>query len=394
MVIEPAIKILFWIMAASVCYAYIGYPLLITFIALFVKKSKTTTNNYQPEVTLFVTAFNEEYFVNQKVSNSKQLNYPENKLKMVWVTDGSDDRTNELLSQFPETKVLYQPERNGKIHAMKRGINFVDSEIIIFTDANTLLAPDSIIEIVKLLSDSKIGCVAGEKRIIHNKNEGAAASGEGFYWKYESWIKKHDSLVGSTIGAAGELFAFRKQLYKPVADDTILDDFEISLRIALDGYKIGYAPRAFAIEKPSANVEEEMKRKVRIAAGSIQALLRLSELFNVFKHPVLSFQYISHKVFRWIMVPLALVALIPLNLILAVQVSFFLGSIYTLLLFAQFLFYFIVFIGYCLQNKKTNIPMIFIPYYFFIANLAMWKGFIRYCKKQQSVNWERAQRAK
>jgi cellulose synthase/poly-beta-1,6-N-acetylglucosamine synthase-like glycosyltransferase len=394
MAFEPVIKVIFWLSAISIIYAYIGYPLLIAFFALFVKKSNNPSNHDQPEVTLFVTAFNEEDFVIRKIENSKQLNYPSNKLKYIWVTDGSTDRTNELLARYPDIKVYFEPERKGKIHAMKRGMQFADTEIIVFTDANTLINPESISIMIELFTDPQIGCVAGEKRILLDHKGNAAASGEGFYWKYESWVKKHDAIIGSTIGAAGELFAFRKELYQPVADDAILDDFEISLRIAMNGYKIGYSPDAYAIERPSVNVGEEMKRKVRIAAGSIQAMVRLTSLFNLFRHPLLSFQYVSHKVFRWIVTPVALVLLIPANIILAIQESFSFNSVYTVLLLTQILFYIAVVTGAFLRNKNTIFSVIFIPYYFYLANIAMWQGFFRYWRKQQSVKWERAERAK
>jgi hypothetical protein len=135
-----------------------------------------------------------------------------------------------------------------------------------------------------------------------------------------------------------------------------------------------------------------MKRKVRIAAGSIQAMLRLLPLFNIFKHPVLSFQYISHKVLRWVAVPLALVLLIPVNIalvLLPASNSLF----YPIALFGQIIFYLFVVLGRFFRDKKIGAGVLFVPYYFYLANLAMWLGFIRYCRKQQSVNWERAKRA-
>ena len=389
-----ALTILFWVLIGLAVYAYAVYPLLIAAIARLKRNQpQPPLPETLPHVTLFVTAFNEEQFVDEKIANSHALDYPADRLHLVWVTDGSDDNTNQLLAKYPDVKVFFEPERRGKVHAMKRGLQLIDTDIVIFTDANTMLSAESVKEMVRLFENPQIGCVAGEKRISSDSRQNAASSGEGAYWRYESWIKRNDASAGSAIGAAGELFAMRHSLYQPISDNTLLDDFEISLRIALTGYKIGYSPRACAIERPSANIGEEMKRKVRIAAGSFQTMLRLGGLFNFFSHPMLTFQYVSHKVLRWVMVPLAMVLIIPLNIYLCAINDFSINNIYTWTLTAQILFYVATFVGFALQNKKLNASWIYIPYYFFLANKAMWLGFWRFCRNKQSVNWERAKRA-
>jgi len=384
------IEIIFWLLIFLIFYSYIGYPVLLFVITKIKSKHKNNfTGNYHPTVTLFVTAFNEEDYVDIKVENSFNIEYPKDKLQFVWVTDGSTDNTNTLLKKYENIKVYYSPERNGKINAMNRGMQFVDTDIVIFSDANTLLSKETAIEMVKLFENEKTGCIAGEKRIELSDKDTAAAAGEGFYWKYESWIKQMDAQAGSSVGAAGELFAIRKNLFFNVPDDTILDDFIISLTIAMQGYKIDYTPKAYAVEKASANIAEEMKRKTRIAAGSIQATVRLKPLLNIFKYGFLSFQYISHKIMRWIITPVALLLIIPLNIYLA---SFNVFYFYTLIL--QLTFYLLVFIGWLLKDKQIKVGYIFVPYYFFLANLAMWLGFFRYVAGTQSVKWERAKRQK
>ncbi|MDA3892212.1 MAG: glycosyltransferase family 2 protein [Salinivirgaceae bacterium] len=381
---------LFWTLVFIVFYSYFGYPILLFVISKFKTKKHNfdINSNYEPMVTLFVAAYNEQDNVDAKISNSLELDYPKDKLEMVWITDGSDDNTNVLLENYPVVKVYFEPERKGKINAMNRGMKFVKSEIVIFSDGNTLLSKEAVREIVNGFKNPKVGCIAGEKRIDLSGKEAAAASGEGFYWKYESWIKKLDAETGSCIGAAGELFAIRKELFFNVESDTILDDFIISLTIALQGYKIDYTPKAYAIEKASVSVAEEMKRKVRIAAGSIQTLVRLRALLNIFKNGFLSFQYFSHKVMRWVATPVSLVLLLPINIYLSIY-----SNLYANILYVHLLFYLIVAIGWLLKDKKTGIGIVFIPYYFFIANLSMWLGFFRYIKGAQSVNWERAKRS-
>jgi cellulose synthase/poly-beta-1,6-N-acetylglucosamine synthase-like glycosyltransferase len=385
--------VVFFIFLGIVIYAYLLYPVLIWALAsikCWFEKPIHTTNNTLPRITLLVAAYNEENHVDEKVKNSIALNYPKDKLKLVWITDGSTDNTNQLLKQYPEVELHYSPERRGKIHAMNRGMKLINSEVVVFSDGNTLLGENTLLEIARLFSNPKIGCIAGEKRVFIDKKDGAAAAGEGIYWKYESFIKKQDARFGSTIGAAGELFAVRKALFKPVEPDTILDDFMISLRIAAKGYKIGYSPEAYAIEKASANVGEEMKRKIRIAAGSFQSIGRLAFLFNLFRYPKLSFQFISHKVLRWIGVPLALPTLVILNTILFLQDY---SPFWLSILIAQLAAYTLAVLGYLLQDKKIAPKILFVPYYFLAANWAQWLGFFRHMKGQQSVNWERAKRA-
>lgn len=385
------IQIVFWLTIILILYPYFGYPFII-FIVSKLKQNKTPKiiPNYEPTITVLITAYNEAENVNQKVENTRNLIYNKNKIKQVWVTDGSTDQTNSLLENHTDVKVFYEPKRQGKINAMNRAIKFIDTDIVIFTDANTLLNNQSIQHIVNCFSNPAVGCVAGEKRIINELKENAAAAGEGIYWQYESFIKKIDAKIGTAVGAAGELFAVRRELFQFVAPNTILDDFEISMRIAMMGYKIDYNPNAYAIEKASVNINEEMKRKIRIAAGSIQSLLRLKKLLNPFYKPFLWFQYLSHKVFRWVVVPVCLPLAFLLNIIIAFNYT---NTVYSILLILQILFYLIVYLGSLLKNKNILFTIIFVPYYFFIANYAMWLGFIRYCKGRQTVNWERAKRA-
>ena len=393
------LKIIFWILFFLVFYAYIGYGILLFFLVkikrIFVGKViNATDGSHEPDVTLFVTAYNEKDFVAEKIKNSLELEYPKEKLHFVWVTDGSDDGTPELLSQYDCVTVHHVPQRNGKIGAMNRGMKMVDTPIVVFCDANTLLGKESVRRIVNLFSNPKVGCVSGEKRIFGKEKDAAAGAGEGFYWKYESTLKKWDAELYSVVGAAGELFAIRTALYQEVERDTLLDDFIISLRVAQKGFTIQYDPDAYAIESASANVKEELKRKIRISAGGIQSVIRLGSLLNIFRYGTLSFQYISHRVLRWTLAPLSLLLMIPIGLILAIDSGIAGMEFYTVLFWLQVLFYLAALWGWYLENRSIKVKLLFVPYYFFIMNLSVFLGFRRYLKGSQSVNWERAKRGK
>lgn len=392
------LKMLFWMLLFTVFYTYIGYGIVL-FAIIKIRRffkigiTKDIDYSYEPEVTLFIAAYNEKDYVISKMKNTLELDYPKEKLNIVWVTDGSDDGTPEMLSNFPNTTVHHLDARNGKIGAMNRGMEFVNTPIVVFSDANTMLGKESIKRIVRFFGNEKVGCVSGEKRIFNQDSDVASGAGEGLYWKYESILKKWDAELYSVVGAAGELFALRTNLYRQIEKDTLLDDFIISLRVAQEGYTIQYDPNAFAIETASANVKEELKRKIRISAGGIQSVIRLRSLLNVFKYGTLSFQYISHRVLRWTLAPLSLLLLIPISSILAFKQGLLELELYSILFWLQLLFYCTALLGWFLENKATRIKVLFVPYYFLIMNLAVILGFVRYLRNNQSVNWERAKRA-
>ncbi|MFW5755232.1 MAG: glycosyltransferase [Tangfeifania sp.] len=393
-----SLKLLFWILFSLLFYTYLGYGLVL-FIAVRIKRliSSPVIQNqqdYEPDVCLFVTAFNERDYIHQKVENSFQLDYPKEKIQYVWVTDGSDDGTPDLLKRYEKLKVYHQPERRGKMHAMNRGMQFVNAPVVIFSDTNTLLNKDSIREIVAQFSNPEVGCVAGEKRIIENEADAAAAAGEGLYWKFESWVKKMDAQLNSAVGAVGELFAIRRELFEEVETDTVLDDFIISLRIAQKGYKIAYTPNAYAEETASLNVKEELKRKIRIAAGGIQSLSRLSGLLNPFKYGVLSWQFVSHKVLRWTVAPVSLFLLFFVNgWIIWQNNSWTDPGFYTLFFWIQALCYLLASVGWFFENRKIRFKLLFVPYYFVSINYASLRGIFRYFRKKQPASWEKSKRA-
>ncbi|RKR85489.1 cellulose synthase/poly-beta-1,6-N-acetylglucosamine synthase-like glycosyltransferase [Mucilaginibacter gracilis] len=387
-------EIILWLSLFIVVYTFVGYGILLYIIIRIKRITKgkpseiAVNTDMLPTCTLVVAAYNEEQYMADKIKNTLQLKYPAGKLKFLFVTDGSDDSTPDIIKQYPHIQLMHKAERSGKIMAIHRAMKTVNTDITVFTDANTFLNEDAIINICRHYADQTVGAIAGEKRVKVDENADASAAGEGFYWKYESALKKWDSELYSVVGAAGELFSVRTSLYKPVEDDTILDDFMISMLIAKQGYRIVYEPAAYATETSSANVTEELKRKVRIAAGGIQSIIRLKALLNPFNYPLLSFQYISHRVLRWTITPFLLILSFILNIALAFNGSTF----YQLLLAAQILFYAMAILGWVMEKRELRIKVLFIPYYFCIMNYAVLAGIIRYSKKAQSATWEKAAR--
>lgn len=384
------IEILFWSCLLLTFYTYLGYGILLWLLVQ--TKEKLGFKNlepdldYLPEVTLVIPSFNEADFIEEKAKNSLELAYPKSKLRILFITDGSTDGTEKILEKIEGVEVTHSPVRGGKSAAENRAIEMVKSEIVVFCDANTRLNDQAIRLMVAHFADPKVGAVSGEKRIFQDAQHDAAGAGEGLYWRYESTLKRLDARLYSIVGAAGELIAFRTKLFEPLEHDTILDDFVQSMRICLQGYRVAYEPNAYAMETASASVSEELKRKIRIAAGGWQAMSRLGGALFYMKQPLLSFAYISHRVLRWSITPLALLFLIPLNLLLLEQ------PFYALLFAGQVLFYLLAWKGY-LDDSKGIKSKFFIPYYFFIMNYAVIAGFFRFIKGSQSAKWERAKRA-
>ncbi|MBI1193459.1 MAG: glycosyltransferase [Bacteroidetes bacterium] len=395
-------EIFFWACLLLVFYTYLGYGVVLyALVSLkrLVQGRRPVPDEHAPdaawpEVSLVVAAYNEEGWIADKIRNHLELDYPTGKLHHVVITDGSNDRTADIARSFGGVEVHHSPERKGKIAAVHRVMPLIKTPIVVFTDANTLLNHEAIRRIVRHYRDPQVGAVAGEKRVHMSESDAAHAAGEGIYWKYESLLKHLDSELYSVVGAAGELFSIRRELYQPVPEDTVIEDFVMTLTIARGGHRVVYEPEAYAVEGPSASVPEELKRKIRIAAGGLQAISRLADLLNPFRYGVLSFQYVSHRVLRWTLTPVALLALLLVNLLLLrTETAHFLpASFYRLVLAAQALFYTLAIIGYVLERRHLKIKAFFIPYYFFVMNYAVFAGFWRNLRGKQTVLWEKAER--
>jgi cellulose synthase/poly-beta-1,6-N-acetylglucosamine synthase-like glycosyltransferase len=390
------LKVIFWICLAIVVYTYVGYGVLL-YLLLCVKrllckpqKEPVLPNDNQlPDVTLMICAYNEEDIIGEKMENIRQIDYPADRFCIMWVTDGSNDRSNELLKEYPEVTLVYSPERRGKAAAMQHGLRENKAEYVVFTDANTMLNTNAIREIIRQFMKPNVSCVSGEKRVIARVNGQVAAEGEGLYWKYESTLKRWDSELYSAMGAAGELFAVRMSHYRPAPSNALLDDFMMSMLIVRDGHRIAYTSEAYAMEYGSADMHEESKRKRRIAAGGLQSIWWLRSLMNPFKHPMVSFLFVSHRVLRWSITPFALVALIPLNIALALMNA---GTVYTVIGILQALFYAATLTGWLQARTGHKSKLFYIPYYFMFMNVNVFRGINYLSTHHQSGAWEKAKR--
>lgn len=384
-------ELIFWFSLAILFYSYLGYGILVFLINNIRVLFSATKKVVSPEfpVTLIITAYNEAAILPQKITNTLAIDYPFEKLKIILVTDGSTDRSEQIVKKYPNVELLHRPERMGKYAAIKRAMKNVTTPVVVFSDANTMLNPECISRIIAHFADPIIGAVAGEKKIMQNNYASAVGEAEGLYWQYESFMKKLDAEFFTVVGAAGELFAIRTNLFTELNDDLILDDFVMSMTVCLQGYKIAYEPDAFATELPSASLAEEEKRKVRISAGAYQSLRYLKGIMHFFKHPLLSFQFISRRLLRWVFCPVMLLLVFLSNSSLA----FFTGNkLYTILFIGQVVFYVFAGLGWLFVKAGKRAGLFTVPFYFVFMNYCLVRGFFRFVSGGQSVLWEKSVR--
>ncbi len=386
--------ILFWFFVIVVIYAYAGYPALLTLVARL-KNRQPHTADITPPVTLLIAAYNEETTIAAKLENSLQLDYPRDKLQILVTADGSSDGTPEIVKQFADrgVELNYSPPRKGKMAAINRAMPLATGDIVVFSDANNMYAPDTIREMIKPFADPEVGATSGAKTII--KGDGALGDSEGLYWKYESYIKKQETLTGSITGVVGELFAIRRDLFASPPDKIINDDFYMAMQLIHQNYRVVYVPTARSSERVSLSAEDEVNRRSRIVAGRYQALDLLP-----FNRPLVVWQIASHKLLRPL-VPLAMIGAFVANLLALLLPSqaaqdhpiLRLGRPFAALFFAlQIIFYSLAWLGNQLSLEGKLGKLLYLPTFLVNSNRAALIGLYRMVTKRQTTLWQRAQR--
>ena len=384
-------QLIFWVSLAVLFYSYLGYGGLVWIFTRNRPPHRSGAHDAEwPAVSLIIAAYNEADVLDQKIRNSLAIDYPVHRLKILLVTDGSTDDSASLAQRYPSIQLIHQPQRQGKYAAICHAMQDVDTPIVVFTDANTLLNPECLKRMVPYYQDSSVGGVAGEKKIRMDAHHSAVGQAEGLYWHYESFMKKMDARFYTTVGAAGELFSIRTALFKADKEAWIIDDFMIAMQVCLQGYRMAYEPGAFATEAPSVSLAEEQKRKIRIAAGAYQAAACLGKALNFCKSPRLAFQYFSRRILRWFACPLALLLLLLSNaalLYLSPDSRF-----YQWMMILQGLYYLLSLAGWLLLRTGKKAGILSIPYYFLFMNVCLIRGFLLYKQGKQTALWEKAAR--
>ncbi len=392
------IALFFWISVGGILYTYFGYPLLIFLFARLVAKSGTHQTSLPP-VTLLIAAYNEENVIEEKIRNSLAIDYPKELFQVLIVADGSTDKTCEIAKRYIPAGVdlLYQPERRGKMAAINRALPQARGEIIIFSDANNLYPLDAICRLIGPFENPEVGAVTGAKVI--QQGDGSLGTSEGLYWKYESFIKKQESRLGSCTSAAGEMLAIRKDLYLPPPENVINDDFYIAMQIVRKGYRLVYVPEAKSIERVSPSAQDEITRRTRINAGRFQAIAMAKQILPLHR-PLLVWQILSHKFLRPL-VPFGMIGAALFNLLAVLfppksNNLFLLGKPYSLIFLSlQILFYMLAWLGRDYGNRGDQnrfLRLLYLPTFLTNSNWAALMGFFRFLRGRQSHVWERIAR--
>lgn len=388
-----------WLLGISILlilYTYLFYPLLLIFLSsirqavrdtsfVFKKDERRARDCDFPEITIVIAAFNEEQCIAERINNLLELDYPKEKLVFLIGSDGSTDKTNEILSQFdhPSLQIHCFEENRGKINVLNELVAQVTTPFCVFSDANTMFKKDALQYLVTHFESPQIGAVCGELHLI---DPFSGDNKDSLYWKYEQVLKFHESRLNALLGANGAIYAIRTELYNPLPTDTIIDDFCIVMDIVEHGYVAVYAPEAQAIEEIAPDLSEESLRRVRIGAGNYQAMMRLSWLLN----PLLGyrfFSYVSHKLLRWFVPHFMILALIS-NIVLATAMTQ-----YQYLLILQILFYTIALFGLKRSKGNTSIMKAIQLITFFVSmNFSLLKGFLKFLNKNLSATWESTSR--
>ena len=382
----------FWVCAVLVAYTYALYPCVL-FVAYAIAQARTDLRyltgreerrrrglhpDALPRVTLIVPAYNEEAHIRDKIANVLALDYPTDRLQVILISDGSTDGTNDELRgvDAPHIEVLIRPQRTGKAGALNFAVAKARHEILVFSDASTLFAPDAIRQMVRHFVDPKVGVVCGALRF---KGAGDFKQTEGVYWRYETMLRLMEARMGATLTASGAIYAIRSHCYHPLAAEDVIDDFVIPMRARKQGFAVVFDPEAEAVEFAAASVKDEFTRRVRLAVGSFRAL---GEFSRVPMNPFATVSFFSHKFLRWVL-PFLLIGLFTSTLFLLDE------PLYQVALYAQLGVYGLATLGLVFGERARRVPLALLCYYLMAINVAFLVGFVRFLGGRRDTAWQR-----
>ncbi len=381
------ISALFWISLCLVLYTHVLYFFILYLLSSVKSAHRKIDEEVTPKISMVIAAYNEQDIIEDKILNFKQLNYPENKIELLIGSDGSDDRTNEIIKRYSNSRIrLFAYEtRRGKASVLNDIVGEATGEILIFSDANTIYNEASLRKLVRYFADDNIGGVCG-RLVLTNPNQNIGGKGEQLYWNYENSLKKLESKIKTVLGANGAIYALRKNLYTKLPEHkVIMDDFILPLRAVEQGYEVVYDDEAWATETTSPNIEGEFKRKIRIGSANFNALREIKTLLNP-KRGFVAFGLWSHKILRWF-VPFLLILVFTTNAL------FLTALFYRLTFVIQVVFYLSALSGYVLNRRGYSPKLLFYSLYFCAVNLALGIGFIKFLTRSQTPAWKRIDRS-
>lgn len=362
-------------------YVYVGYPLVVYLVSLL-NPRRVDRSDIEPNVTVLITAFNEETAIRAKIENTLCLEYPADKLEILVASDGSTDATDDIVREFePRGVRLFRQEgRVGKTETQNNAVARANGEIVLFSDATTEYEPDVLRKLLPAFADESVGCVAG--RLIYvDKASSNVGKGALSYWNYETFIKSAESKACSLIGASGCLYAVRKAAYQPMYAEAC-SDFLVCTMLFRQGLRSVFEPSAVCFEDTNHRPSDEMRMRVRVISQTYTDLWRNIDMMNPLQSGFFAVELISHKVLRYA-VPVLLFALLISNILLAGQ-----SIVFSIILAAQVFFYVLALTGWVLERIGVRLKFLVIPLYFVLANLASVVAFFRFVRGERVSTWE------
>ncbi len=380
-------QVLFWTCISVLGYVYVGYPVLVYLMSLLFPKSIERAE-IEPNVTVLITAFNEEDSIREKLENTLKIDYPADKLEILVASDGSTDRTDSIAAEFaPRGVRLFRQEgRVGKTTTQNNAVEQASGEIVLFSDATTMYRDDVFRQLLPAFADSSVGCVAG--RLVY-VDEGGTTVGRGAksYWGYETFIKIAESRACSLIGASGCLYAVRRSAYEPMYAEAC-SDFLICTSLFRKGLRSVFAPDAVCFERTNHRAADELRMRVRVISQTFTDLWRNRDMLNPLKGGFFAIELISHKVLRYA-VPLVLLVFFIASMGFAG-----LSAFYAAALVFQVMFYSMAFIGWLLERSGKRLYLLAMPLYFVLANLASVMAFYKFLRGETFARWEPIRQAR
>ena len=372
----------FWASVFLVAHTYLIYPILLYLLTVGRRAPRYSPPGDGPEVSIIIAAYNEESVLRAKLENTLALDYPAEKLDVVVVSDASTDGTDRIASDFAGRGVRLHrmPERSGKTAAQNAAVELARGAYLVFSDANSMYAPDALKQLLAPFAAAAVGCVCGELRYA-NPGEGGAGKGEGIYWSYEQFLKLRESMLSSTLGANGAIYALRRDCFE-VLNSEIISDFIMPIRVWRQGYRVVYAPLAVATEVSTGTFGDECRRRRRIVSRSLYGLWTERGVLNPAAHLLFAFQIASHKLLRWL-VPVLLVGILGLNLLLAGD-----EEIYRVALALQGGFYGLALLGIALPERLGRHWLFYIPAYFCATNWGALLGLLHFLSGRRYRVWQ------
>jgi len=373
----------FWACIALLAYTYVGFGILAAAWGT-IRRRHVQQQAITPTVSIIVAAYNERSVIAKKLANLMALDYPEERLEIIVASDGSDDGTVEIVREFVNDRVLLLAlPRRGKIHALKDAVAQAQSEILIFSDANTFIDPNAICMLVRNFADAQVGGVCGNQMYRKNTGDDSSGQGENLYWTYDKWLKAKQTHTGSIVSADGAIYAIRHELFRVPESAAVTDDFAISTAVIEQGRRLVFEPDAIAYEESAGAAQREFERKVRLMTRGMRGVLLRRGLLNPFRYGFYSIVLFSHKVVRRL-APVVLITLLSSNLLLIGH-----SRVYALAAALELLFYLLAGVGFLVKSHPVGRnKLLSIPFFYCLANAAALVALSKVARGERIERWK------